>query len=95
MHVETNGFEIGDSVRDSITGFAGVIVGIHQYTTGCARASVQPRVGKDGKVPDSLGVDVLTLEMVKRGPRHEAPVKPARIGGPRDDPARSFPDARR
>ena len=84
MYIDTNGFELGDEVRDTITGFTGVVTGVHQYTTGCARLSLQPKVGKDGKVPDTYGVDVLVAEMVKRGPRNKVDTSK---GGPRIDPA--------
>jgi len=83
VNVDTNGFALGDVVRDTITGLEGTITGIHLYTTGCARVTIQARIGSDGKVPEGAGSDVLTLEMVKAGPRQE----PDRaIGGPRRDP---------
>lgn len=91
MYIETEGFEIGDVARDKITGFEGTIVGVTQWTTGCARASLQPRVGKDGKIPESAGVDVLNLELVKAGHRHQID---ASKGGPMPEPSRQ-PDARR
>lgn len=77
MIVDTNGFEIEDRVRDRITGFEGVITGISQFVTGCARATVQPPMSdkvreEGGKMPDAWFIDVLTLEMVELGPRHEA-----------------------
>lgn len=83
MLVETNGFELGDKVRDTITGVEGVITGIHQYITGCARVSIQPRAGSDNKVPDAIGADVTVIELVKAGPRH---VVDRTNGGPRNDP---------
>ena len=83
MFIDTNGFELGDVVRDTITGFEGTITGIHVWTTGCARVTLQRRVDKDGKVPDGVGSDVLTLEMVKASPRHEIN---RTIGGPRPEP---------
>lgn len=88
MFVDTNGFEIEDKVRDRITGFEGVIIGVTQWTTGCARASVQPTMSKKlketgGKMPDAYAIDCLTLEMVEEGPRHVAHVAPgADKGGP-------------
>lgn len=88
MHIDTNGFEIDDKVRDRITGLEGIVIGITMWTTGCARAVVQPRIDKEGKVPESISIDVLSLEMVKAGPRHEAPAPVASIGGPRPTPTR-------
>lgn len=88
MQIDTNGFEIEDVVRDRNTGFQGKVVGITQWSTGCARANVQPALNptEPHKIPDSYSIDVLTLEMVTRGPRHEAPapeaVASSRKGGP-------------
>lgn len=85
MYVDTNGFEIEDVVRDRISGFEGVIIGITQWTTGCARASVQPQLNpkqvKEGtKIPDAYAIDCLTLEMVRPGPRHVAAPDPVTTG---------------
>jgi hypothetical protein len=91
MEIDTNGFEIGDVARDQITGYEGTIVGFTQWTTGCARASLQARVDKDGKIPDSVGVDVLVLDLVTPGPRHQVDRSK---GGPMPEPTRR-PDARR
>lgn len=85
MQIDTNGFELGDEVEDTITGAKGTITGIHQWTTGCARVSIQARVGKDGKVPETVGSDVLTLKLVKAGPRHDVDRS---IGGPMPEPTR-------
>lgn len=95
MNVETGGFELGDTVRDSVTGLEGVISGVHAYQTGCARISIQPKVGADNKVPDSYSVDYPQLELVTPGPRHVvAASTSSRAGGPHDEPARSFPGER-
>lgn len=89
MDIDTNGFEIGDRVRDEDSGFEGVIVGITQWRTGCARASVQPKVSAastDGKLPDAMAFDVLSLQMVAAGPRHEAEPDPEAVGARRGGP---------
>lgn len=91
MYVDTNGFEIEDVVRDRISGFEGVIIGITQWTTGCARASVQPRLNakqvEEGvKIPDAYAIDCLTLEMVEPGPRHAAAADLAATGADRGGP---------
>lgn len=85
MDVDTNGYELGDYVRDTVTGAEGTITGIHQWLTGCARVSVQGRVAKDGKVPDANSSDVLQLELIKAGPKHD--VNRSK-GGPQNEPAR-------
>lgn len=90
MYIDTNGFEIGDYVRDTISHFEGTIVGITQWTTGCARASIQPRVQKSNtenpKMPEAFSVDVLTLEMLITGSRHDHAPDPKRVGASKGGP---------
>lgn len=90
MEIDTNGFEIGDRARDTISGLEGIIVGISQWTTGCARATIQPpitdRMKEEGKVPDAYSVDVLVLEMIHEGPRHADAPAPELVGAARGGP---------
>lgn len=75
---------LGDEVRDPITGFKGICVCRTEWISGCARVGVQAPMGKDGKVPDAMHFDEPMLEVVKA-----AKVKSATTdrGGPRPDPA--------
>ena len=62
---------LGDKVKDSVSGFTGIAVGRTEWLQGCARITIQPAVGKDGKLPDSATFDepqliVLTKKKVKR-----------------------------
>lgn len=41
--------KVGDEVRDTITGFSGVVVCRSEWMYGCLRIAVQPRELKDGK----------------------------------------------
>lgn len=83
MNIDTNGIEIGDTVRDSITGLEGKAICVMQYTTGCARVGIQAPLDKDGKVPDPYYADVLTVEVVTEGPRHATTLtEAASKGGP-------------
>lgn len=63
--------ELGDEVKDSVSGFRGIAVGRMTYLQGCARISVQPKVGKDGKLPESGNFDEPQLIVLK----HKAVVK--------------------
>lgn len=58
--------ELGDEVKDSISGFQGIAIAKHDYIHGCTRMSVQPPVDKDGKLPESATFDILALEVVKK-----------------------------
>ena len=40
--------ELGDRVRDPITGFTGIVVVTAYFLNGCARCGVQPETLKDG-----------------------------------------------
>lgn len=86
MEIDTNGVQLGDKVQDSITGLVGKVTAVHKYVTGCARASIQPPVGPDGKVPDTYGCDVTTLTVLE--PANTTPAMEAtrRSGGPHADP---------
>lgn len=45
--------KLGDSVKDKITGFKGIVVGRAEYLTGCVQFAVLPqRVKKDGTIPE-------------------------------------------
>lgn len=79
MDLDTNGFEIGDTVCDTMTGLVGKISAFTKYATGCVRAAVQPPLDKDGKVPDAYWTDVLSIELVDAGQLVESD---ASKGGP-------------
>jgi len=57
--------KLGDSVKDIVSGFMGVIVSQHDYLNGCTRFTIQPRVDKDGKLPETQTFDFPQLELVK------------------------------
>jgi hypothetical protein len=56
--------EHGDLVKDTITGFQGVVIGRTDWLNGCVRMVVQPKELKDGKPIDALTFDVEQLELV-------------------------------
>ena len=74
--------QLGDVVKDRITGFKGVVIARTDWLNGCVRMSVQPeKLGSDGKPIESQVFDVEQLELIK------AKVQPlaTRSGGPCDD----------
>jgi hypothetical protein len=84
--------ELGDRVKDKISGLSGIAVGITNYLYGCRRISVQPEQAKDGKPAEWFTVDEPQLDLVKKcvvagrvvqapeelphGPREEAGRRP-------------------
>lgn len=69
---------LGDEVKDNITGFKGIVVSAHHYLHGCRRLSVQPKLIK-GDLKESHTFDEPQLILLKK-----AKVKKGntRIGGP-------------
>lgn len=57
--------ELGDKVKDPITGFKGTAVARSTYLYGCVRISVQGPVDKDGNVPEWVHFDEPQLENIK------------------------------
>lgn len=72
--------QLGDEVKDSITGFKGIAIGRTTWLTGCDRIMVQPKgINKEGKIYEPQSFDEGTLELVKA----KKPIKTDRSkGGP-------------
>jgi len=79
-------FGLGDKVRDTVTGFVGIITGISFWLNGCVQCGVKPPVDKDGKVLDAEWFDDQQLEIVKAERKRAAP---AETGGPQRDAPRA------
>jgi len=58
--------ELGDKVKDSVSGFEGVAVARHTYLQGCNRISVQPVIDKEGKLLESQAFDEPQLIVLKQ-----------------------------
>lgn len=78
--------QLGDMMRDTITGFTGVAISKHEYLNGCVRWSLQPKDMKDGKPVESQSFDEEQLELVSTGTR--------KFVTPKGGPARYEPPAR-
>lgn len=83
MKSETD-MNLGDLAKDTITGFAGVVVCMSYWLNGCVRVVLQPKELKDGKPIEALSFDVEQLELVARKDKPQG----SRSGGP-------MPDAKR
>ena len=55
-------FELGATLRDKITGFEGIAIGVASYITGCDQFCVQPKL-KDGSFVESKWLDDNRLEV--------------------------------
>ena len=56
---------LGDKVKDVVTGFTGIVIARTEWLVGCVRCVVQPPVDKDGKVPENQAFDEPQLELIK------------------------------
>ena len=75
---------LGDEVKDTITGFQGIVVCISQWYHGCKRVTVQSQVMKDGKPVEPVTFDEPQLILVE-SKQHKPQNK---TGGPRPEPTR-------
>ena len=84
--------ELGDLVREKITGLEGIAIAKTEWLNGCVRFSVQGRVlDKEGKVPDPQCFDIQQIALVQKQAFYQK-AKPR--GGPMPDPQRSSDPAR-
>lgn len=73
-------FTLGNTLRDTVTGFTGTATARIQYINGCIQYCIIPKVDKDGKYVDGIYIDVQRLEKVDDGVADSVQSKPA--GGP-------------
>ncbi len=58
--------ELGDEVKCKITGFKGTAISKQEHINGCSHYQIQPKIKKDGTLPDAEWVDELQLEVTKK-----------------------------
>lgn len=84
-------YDLGDEVKDILTGFSGVVTGQAKWITGCSQYTVAPKkLDKEGKLIASEWFDENRLELVKGkvvtfGNAGEG--EPSKNGGPQKIPA--------
>lgn len=80
--------QLGDRIKDSISGFVGIMVAKCDWLNGCCRVTVQPETLKDGAVMDNSTFDVEQVELVNarnavsRTPTGGPAIKPTRNADP-------------
>lgn len=70
--------KLGDKVKDTVCGLVGMAVARTEFIEGCKRITIQPKVNKDGTVPDSITVDEPLVEVITPKKRK----KETETGGP-------------
>lgn len=76
--------QLGQKVKDKLTGLEGIVIGITDWLYGCRRITFQPYGHKDGKAFEMLTVDQPQCELVAE----EAAPKAAPRHGPRQNVTR-------
>lgn len=62
-------FNLGQKVRDTVTGFSGIIVRSAICLNGCIQYVVQPPINKSetNKFPDTVWIDEAQIEVIDQG----------------------------
>lgn len=77
---------LGDKVKDTVTGFKGIAVGRTVWLHGCSRIVVQPEgLTKDGKLFETQSFDEPQLVVITSAKKKEGTHK---TGGPRPEAVR-------
>jgi len=76
-------FGLNDLVKDTLTGFKGVVVARSQWQNGCIRYGVQSQKLHEGKLVEEQWLDEQRLELVQAAPEKRVGTK---LGGPQRDP---------
>ncbi len=58
--------QLGDKVKDTVTGFTGIAIGRTTWLHGCDRVVVQPPVKKDGTLGENQQFDEPSLVIVSK-----------------------------
>lgn len=67
MQTQFEPIELGDRVKDPVTGYEGIAHAITTWMNGCIRVAVQPeKLDKDGKVPEDRYFDQGQLRVLKK-----------------------------
>lgn len=53
-------------VEDKVTGLKGIVISKCEYATGCIQHGVQPKIKKDGAVPDVVWIDAVNLKVTDK-----------------------------
>jgi len=80
-----NDLNLGDQVKDIVTGYKGVVVCKSEHLNGCWRVGVQAPINKEGKVDGTEWFDIETIVVLKTKPIE---IKQSKTGGPKPKPKR-------
>lgn len=92
-----NKIELGDKVKDQVSGIEGIVIGMTKWLAQCDRAVVQATGAHEGRPYDGFSVDVTQLQVLEKGVMKptvqvvaiEEKKETIKKGGPRPTPTRS------
>jgi len=74
--------ELGDRVKDPITGFSGIVTCVTHWLHGCVRIGVQPEALHEGKPVDDRYFDEAQMVVVDKAVHQPLTVRVAALSGP-------------
>ena len=74
-------FELGDKVKDRVTGYTGIITTRTEHLNGCRQYGVNAGIGNDGKMVDGYNIDGEQLELIDKGLNEKKPIVKKETGG--------------
>lgn len=60
-----SGIALGDRVKDTLTGFTGVVTGRAEYLTGCNQVYILPKSEKENEIKDGAWFDIERIEKLE------------------------------
>lgn len=79
---------LGDRVKDRITGFEGIAIANTRWLRQCDRFLVQPETLHEGKPIEAVSFDEPDLVLVEKSVVPQTITEEVRTGGPRPEPRR-------
>lgn len=70
--------ELGDKVKDNVSGFTGVVTAITHFLNGCTQCEITPKAKEGEKYPEIVSIDIGQLIII--APKRKK-VKKKPIGG--------------
>ena len=80
--------ELGNKVRDTVTGFTGIAVARTIWLYGCERIAIEPQELHEGKTIDEHWFDDQRVEVLEETAPVVSTASVATSGGPQRDPKR-------
>jgi len=74
--------QLGDQVKDIVSGSSGIVIGHCKWLTGCDTFTVKPPIKEDGSKIDNFHIDITRAEVIEAGVVKLKNDTPVTRGGP-------------